>query len=132
MIEIVHVYPYIVPLILGVLKNNFHMDLLAKVSKLYFDENHKPGNKTASAIVKGIKFFIPLDGLVDFSEEISRIKKEIKKLEKDFVKTEGKLNNEKFLSKAAPKAIEKEKKKFAEMKEKIEHLNKRLSEIEQW
>ena len=47
-----------------------------------------------------VKVIIPLDGLVDFDEEIKRIQKTIEKLEKDVSLLSGKLGNEKFVQNA--------------------------------
>lgn len=47
-----------------------------------------------------VKVIIPLEGLVDFDEEIKRIHKLIEKLQKDISILNGKLSNEKFLANA--------------------------------
>ena len=46
------------------------------------------------------KVIIPLEGLVDFNEEINRIHKTIEKLQKDISLLSGKLSNEKFVQNA--------------------------------
>lgn len=51
-------------------------------------ENHK------------VKVIIPLEGLVDFNEEVSRIQKTIEKLDKDISMLTNKLSNEKFIQNA--------------------------------
>ena len=47
-----------------------------------------------------IQVIIPLEGLVDFNEEIKRIQKSIEKLERDILLLNGKLSNEKFVQNA--------------------------------
>jgi valyl-tRNA synthetase len=47
-----------------------------------------------------IKVIIPLEGLVDFDEEIKRINKALEKLSKDISLLNGKLSNEKFVANA--------------------------------
>ncbi len=47
-----------------------------------------------------VKVIIPLEGLVDFNEEIKRIQKTIEKLEKDIGLLNNKLSNEKFVQNA--------------------------------
>jgi valyl-tRNA synthetase len=60
--------------------------------------------KCAVAPVKvkdiGVKVVIPLEGLVDFDEEIKRIQKTIEKLNKDVTLLTNKLSNEKFVKNA--------------------------------
>lgn len=61
-------------------------------------------NKCAVApvVVKDlhVKVVIPLEGLVDFNEEIKRIQKSIEKIQKDITSLNGRLSNEKFLANA--------------------------------
>ncbi|HPV22418.1 MAG TPA: class I tRNA ligase family protein, partial [bacterium] len=103
---------------------------LARVSAIdYVSENYSPDRETASAMVKGGMIFISLSGLVDFTEEIARIEKEIVKIQKDFDLCDRKLSNPGFLEKAKPDVIEKEKEKHGELKENLEHLKNRLVEI---
>jgi len=103
---------------------------LARVSAIdYVSENYSPDKETASAMVKGGMVFISLSGLVDFTEEIARIEKEIVKIQKDFDLCDRKLSNPGFLEKANPDVIEKEKEKHGELKENLEHLKNRLVEI---
>lgn len=56
----------------------------------------------ATVVVKDhkIKVIIPLEGLVDFAEEVKRINKAIEKLQKDIATLSGKLSNEKFIANA--------------------------------
>ncbi len=52
-----------------------------------------------------VKVIIPLEGLVDFNEEIKRIQKTLEKLEKDVALLTNKLSNEKFIQNADPDVI---------------------------
>ena len=45
-----------------------------------------------------MKVIIPLEGLVDFDEEVKRINKSIEKLTRDIGMLSGKLSNEKFVA----------------------------------
>ncbi len=107
-----------------------YLKRLARIKNItYADKVDEVDRETASAVVKGGKLFVPLAGLVDFSEEIKRIKKEIGKLQKDYDQSEKKLSNENFLQKADPEAVEKEKVKHFRISEKLDHLKERLREI---
>ena len=76
---------------------------LARIEDLSIGEE---GNLSKCAVttvnVQGltVKVIIPLDGLVDFNEEINRIHKTIEKLQKDINLLSGKLSNEKFVQNA--------------------------------
>jgi len=104
---------------------------LARVKSINYSEDYSPDKETVSAIVKGGKLYISLAGLIDFSEEIRRLEKELAKFQKDFDLCDRKLGNENFLSKAKPDVVEKEKEKHAELNEKISHIKQRLEEIKE-
>jgi valyl-tRNA synthetase len=53
-----------------------------------------------------VQVIIPLEGLVDFNEEIKRIQKQIEKLQKDISLLTGKLSNEKFIANAEEDVIQ--------------------------
>ncbi|HSA34345.1 MAG TPA: class I tRNA ligase family protein, partial [bacterium] len=106
-----------------------YLKKLARVSSLSFETAHAPAKTDASAVVKLGTLYLPLAGLVDFGEEVKRIEKELAKLRKDFQIAEQKLGSESFLAKARPELVEQEKVKHADLKGKIAHLEKRLTEI---
>lgn len=103
---------------------------LSKASTLTIGEAvDKPAGSAAGANEK-CEVFIPLEGIIDINEEISRLKKEAGKVQKDFDKTNGKLSNQKFLSKAPADVIEKEKGKLEEFKTKLEKLQNNIALLE--
>ena len=59
-------------------------------------------------------------------KEIQRLQKELKMVENDLQKAENKLKNEKFLSKAPPEVIEKERSKAGEAINRKEGILQRL------
>ncbi len=83
--------------------NKSSITTLGKVSELNIGAD---GDLTKCAVapisVKDVqaKVVIPLEGLVDFNEEISRIQKTIEKLNKDVTMLTSKLSNEKFVKNA--------------------------------
>ncbi len=72
---------------------------------------------------------VNIDGLIDIDQEKQRIEKELTKLNKELEKHNKKLNNEQFLAKAKPEAVEKAKQKQAEVQEKVEGLENKLNEL---
>jgi valyl-tRNA synthetase len=98
---------------------------LAKVEKLNADANIQKPKASASAVLRDIEIFIPLEGLIDLDVERQRIQKEIARLEGSLSGIDKKLSNEKFVANAAPEVVEKERTK---QKDWIENLNK-LKEI---
>ncbi len=56
--------------------------------------------KSASFATSHTEIFIPLEGLIDISEQVNRIKKEIEKTQNELKKVEAKLNNQNFMGNA--------------------------------
>ncbi|MCB0370822.1 MAG: class I tRNA ligase family protein, partial [Bdellovibrionales bacterium] len=72
------------------------------------------------------KVIIPLEGLVDFDEEVKRINKTIEKLQKDISILNSKLSNEKFLSNADEDVIQNDKTLLEQSKVQILALQEAL------
>ena len=68
------------------------------------------------------KLYIPMGQLVDVAKEVERITKELEKAQKFLKSIEGKLSNEKFVSKAPEAVVNAEKEKAAKYKELIAKL----------
>lgn len=95
------------------------------ISVLY--ERPAAAEKMVSAVVDGAEIFIPLGELIDISKEIERLEKELSNLQDELDRVNGKLSNERFVSKAPTKVVEEEKTK----KEKYQEMyDKTLSRIE--
>ncbi|MGZ3724628.1 MAG: valine--tRNA ligase [Pseudobdellovibrio sp.] len=74
----------------------------------------------------GVKVIIPLEGLVDFNEEIKRIQKTIEKLEKDVSLLSGKLSNEKFVQNADEDVVAADRILLKQSKEQVVSLKESL------
>lgn len=73
-----------------------------------------------------IKVIIPLEGLVDFDEEIKRIHKAVEKLEKDISLLTNKLSNEKFIANADEDVVAADKVLLSQSKIQIQSLKEAL------
>ena len=73
-----------------------------------------------------VKVIIPLDGLVDFDEEIKRIQKTIEKLDKDINLLSNKLSNEKFVQNADEDVVAADRLLLAQSKIQIVSLKEAL------
>ncbi len=61
---------------------------------------------SATAVVRGVKLVIPLEGVVDVAEELARLDKVLAKADKDVVQLEKRLGNKAFVDKAKPEIVE--------------------------
>lgn len=112
----------------GVLeRNKAYVQGLANSQVLVKENLLEKPDQVASAVTKGVEIFVPLKGLIDIDKEIARLSKELKAIETDLVRVQGKLNNQGFLAKAPEDVIEKEKAKEQELAAKSKALKDRLA-----
>lgn len=85
--------------------------------------------KAMTAVVTGAELFLPLAGLIDISQELARLEKEVQTLNAEVERVEKKLANEGFVAKAPAKVIEEEKAKMRDYAEKRDKVLARLAEL---
>jgi valyl-tRNA synthetase len=84
---------------------------------------------SATALVGEMEILIPMAGLIDKDAELGRIARALDKIEKDFSRTQGKLNNEKFVANAPAEVIDKEKAKLADFEMQMAKLREQKQTI---
>ena len=109
--------------------NEAVLSTLAKVENITKLNNDEEAQESATALVGDMKILIPLAGLIDKEQEVSRLNKEIEKLEKQKMQFEAKLNNEKFVSGAPEAIVNTEKERLANATTQLNELNKQLQKI---
>jgi len=77
-----------------------------------------------------VKVIIPLEGLVDFNEEVKRIQKTIEKLEKDVNLLTNKLSNEKFVANADEDVVAADRVLLQQSKEQVVSLKESLTRFQ--
>ncbi|MEI4769395.1 valine--tRNA ligase [Psychrobacillus sp. FJAT-51614] len=87
-----------------------------------------PG-QSMSAVVTGAELFLPLQGLIDIDAEKARLEKELEKWTKEVKLVQGKLSNERFVSKAPEAVVAEERAKEQDYLEKQATVLKRLEEL---
>jgi len=103
--------------------------VMEPVEDLIVDANIQKPKASASAVLKGIEIFIPLEGLIDLEIERQKIQKEITRLEGSLAGIDKKLSNEKFVSNDAPEVVEKERVKQKDWLENIGKLKEILNNL---
>ena len=88
-------------------------------------------DKMVSAATNEASLFMPLSELVDISKEIQRIENEIQKAKKVIEITEGKLANEKFVTRAPENIVNIEREKIVKSKALIENLTETLKNLKE-
>ena len=64
-------------------------------------------SRSLIALVDEVEIYLPLEGVVDLAQEILRLEKELREIEKDMHKTQAKLNNQSFLQRAPAEVVQK-------------------------
>ncbi len=82
-----------------------------------------------TAVISGAEVYIPLAGLVDLSQEVQRLQKEIDKLENEVARGEKKLSNQGFVNNAPEQLVAEEKEKLSGYREKLTATTVRLAEV---
>jgi valyl-tRNA synthetase len=105
---------------------------LARAGEIAYRSDGGKPKASATAVVGEIEVFLPLKDLINLEEEERRIEKEISKIGSEMSRVTLKLQNEDFLTKARPEAVEKEKEKSRSLAEKAAKLKEGLERIQSW
>ncbi|RJR48301.1 MAG: valine--tRNA ligase [Deltaproteobacteria bacterium] len=104
--------------------------LLSRLKELHTDAAAIPA-AAAKAVVDGVEIFMPLTGIIDFTEEDRRLAKEIEKIGKELAQAQRKLANEDFLAKAPAEVVQKEKERLQSWGEKLTKLKTHRERIKE-
>ncbi|MBW8014997.1 MAG: valine--tRNA ligase [Planctomycetes bacterium] len=110
---------------------NTNSDLICRLAGLEDftsgDQMEKP-SKAASAIIDEIQIFV--HDVIDPEAERKRLEKQKEQIVKGLRGTEGKLNNENFISRAKPEVVEQARIKLKEFQDQLTAIEKHIAEIE--
>lgn len=101
--------------------------LLARVEDIVLDGEVTKG--AAQIVVAETTYSLPLGALIDLDAEKARLEKAIGKVEGDFGKVNGKLNNEKFVANARPDVVAAERERLTELEGQKAKLNEALARV---
>ena len=76
------------------------------------------------------KICIPLDSAINYDVEVSRLKREIRKLTDDLNRSTNKLENQNFIKKAPTDIVKKEKERAHDLAASLEQLKQQSTRIE--
>lgn len=115
---------------LAVLEDNkAYLEKFCNPEPLTLGEDIEAPGQCMSAVVSGAELFLPLEGLIDVAAEIERLSNELEKWDKEVKRVQGKLNNERFVSKAPDDVVAAERAKEADYIEKYATVEKRINEL---
>lgn len=110
-------------------KNAAYIERFCNPEELTIGTEVETPEKAMSAVVTGAEIFLPLAGLINIDEEITRLQKELEKWNKEVERVQKKLGNEGFVKKAPEKVIEEERAKEKDYLEKRATVEERIKEL---
>ncbi|USS91589.1 valine--tRNA ligase [Fructobacillus americanaquae] len=111
-------------------ENADYIDRFVKPESLTIDTDVTVPQLAMSQVITGAEVYVPLAGLIDIEAEISRLKGEADKFQKEVTRANGKLSNEKFVNSAPEKVVAAEREKLADWQEKLASTQKRIADLQ--
>ena len=105
---------------------SYYVSVLCKVEGVEASTAYERSGPVATGVLSGGEVFVPLAGVIDVDDEKARLARDAEKVEKELQRSEGKLNNERFVSRAPAEIVEKEKEIARDAKERLENIRRSL------
>ncbi len=99
---------------------------LAKVEDMTMGDSIEKPDHAATAVIRKMEIFVPLEGLIDLDVERTRLTKRQTELDGFIIQIQKKLSNDNFLLRAPEDVVQKEKEKLADMESELERINSNL------
>jgi valyl-tRNA synthetase len=103
--------------------------ILAKIGDLKIGEGLPKPIASAAAGLASLEIYVPLGGIIDIDEETRRLQKVVEKLAGDRDKIETRLRDQRFLDKAPPDVVERERERFREMDDRMHRIRTILEDL---
>ncbi len=107
-------------------KNASSAKTLARLASLHIGIDEKKPKAAATAVIRGAEVYVPLEGIIDLTQERDRLMKEIAKLSKDIDVFAKKLSNKNFVDKAPKEVVERDTAKLEDFRAKRDKLEQSL------
>ena len=110
-------------------KNSQYLRKLAKIIQIDWLAADDAVPLAATALAGELEILVPMAGLIDKDAEITRLNREIGKLEGDLTRLQGKLANAAFVDKAPAAVVAKEQDKMHAQRRALETLREQIQRI---
>jgi valyl-tRNA synthetase len=100
---------------------------MARLADISFADAAPQG--AVQVVVRGEVAALPLKGVIDLSAERSRLEKEMKKIDSDIARIDGKLGNADFLKRAPEDVVEGEREKREEAESRRAKITEALERL---
>ena len=99
---------------------------LAKINTISIGEDLIKPDQSATAVVKKMELFVPLKGLINLDQEITRLSKRLDELKTHLTVVEKKLANQSFIDNAPEKVVKHEQQKLLDMNDEFDLIKTNL------
>ncbi len=103
------------------------LKFLARLESIAWLTGEAPAS--AAAVLGDLRLLIPLAGLIDLSAERTRLEKEIKRIETEIAKCNGKLASDTFVANAPPAVVTQERQRLADWTAQLAALREQLDKL---
>ena len=103
-------------------ENRQFVSKLASLESITWLEDPAEAPLCATALAGHLEILVPMAGVIDVTVELSRLDREIDKISIEVSKLSGKLSNAKFIDKAPPEVVEKERQKLEDLESSLSKL----------
>ncbi|HID96089.1 MAG TPA: valine--tRNA ligase [Candidatus Latescibacteria bacterium] len=110
-------------------ENHSYIETLGKVRNLSVDLDVRRPSHCATAVIRGVEVFVPLEGLIDLDRERDRLEREIDRVSAQLQRVSAKLKDEDFLKKAPALVVEEQRRKAESYREDLRKLMKGLEAL---
>jgi valyl-tRNA synthetase len=111
-------------------QNSQYLKKLAKLAEIRWLSAGDTAPAAATALAGELEILVPMAGLIDKEAEISRLNREIGKLESDLARLKGKLDNAAFVDKAPAAVVAREQEKLHAQQQALETLQEQIQRIQ--
>lgn len=106
--------------------NTSYIERFCNPETLTISSNIEAPETAMASVITGAEIYLPLAGLINLEEEITRLEKELDKWSKEVKRVEGKLANKRFVENAPDAVVEAEKAKQVDYLEKQVAVTERI------
>ncbi len=106
------------------------LQALAHVHEVAALQDVRKQRDATTAVLDGVEVVIPLGGLIDVQKETKRLQQKAAEKMNDIARTEARLNNPQFASKAPVEVIEQTRNQLAQAQETLKKLHEYLSVLQ--
>lgn len=107
----------------------FYIEALSR-STPHFTTRQEVPHPALSDLAGKTEVYLPLSELMDLDREMERLRKEMRSLQGELAQVEGKLNNPRFLERAPQEIVDKERRIYEELSDKLRKAQSRLTMLE--